>query len=61
MIVFFPNAVAMGEQLGRMVNQKRPAYETVDTMSSALNRRLAQHNGVEFDASVQEQFTVKIK
>jgi hypothetical protein len=61
MIVFFPNAVEMGEQLGRMVDQKRLAYETVDTMSFALNRRLAQHNGVDFDASVQEQFTVKIK
>jgi hypothetical protein len=61
MIVFFPNAVAMGEQLGGMVDQKHPAYETVDTMSFALNRRLAQHNGVDFDDSVQEQFTVKIK
>jgi hypothetical protein len=61
MIVFYPNAVAMGEQLARMVDKKLPAYETVDTMSFALNRRLAQHNGVDFDTSAQEQFSVKIK
>lgn len=61
MIVFFPNAVAMGEQLGMMVNKKLPVYETVDTIAFALNRRLAQHNGVDFEASVLDQFTVKIK
>jgi len=61
MIIFFPDAVAMGEQLGMMVDKKHPVYETVDTIATALNRRLAQHHGVDFGPSVQEQFTVKIK
>jgi hypothetical protein len=61
MIVFFPNAVAMGEQLGMMADKKLPAYETVGLIATALNRRLAQHHGVDFEPSIQEQFTVKIK
>ena len=61
MIVFFPNAVAMGEQLGMMAKKKLPAYETVGTIATALNKRIAQHHGINFEPSVQEQFSVKIK
>jgi hypothetical protein len=61
LIVFYPDTIAMGEQLGMMVDKKLPAYETVDAIATGLNRRLAQHHGVDFEPSVQGQFTVKIK
>lgn len=61
MMVFYPNAIALGEQLGVMVGKKLPAFETVNVIDVALNRRLAQHLGIDFEPSVKDQFAVKIK
>lgn len=60
-MVFYPNAAALGEQLGAMTTKMLPAFETVNTIDVALNRRLAQHLGLVFEFSVKDLFAVKIK
>jgi hypothetical protein len=61
LIVFYPNAIELGEQIGQMSGEKQPAYETARGIDAGLNRRSAQHLGVVFEPSVENLFAVKIK
>ncbi len=61
LIAFFPDAFGQGEQLARMATQDALSYESAQTINSALNRKLAQHLTIDFDADTLKLFTVKIK
>jgi hypothetical protein len=61
LIVAYPNDVALGQQLGRLVSQKKPIYESANGVSFALNRRVAQHLAIEFNQASFDSFAFKIK
>lgn len=61
LMIFYPNTVAFGEQIGSFVKSQRTGYETAKNIDIGLNRRLAQHLGVEFKKSDEDKFAVKIK
>jgi hypothetical protein len=58
---FYPNEVAIGTQLGQLVRQQNPGYESLKGINSALNRKVAQHLAVDFNSTMLDLFTVKIK
>jgi hypothetical protein len=61
LIGFYPNEVAIGTQLGQLVRQQNPGYESLKGINSALNRKVAQHLAVDFSSTTLDLFTVKIK
>lgn len=61
MLAFYPDLVAFGEQLGELAQHELPVYETVRTVSVSLNQRVAQHLGVEFNASQLKLFSAVIQ
>lgn len=58
---FYPDELALGEQLGQLVTKKNPGFESIKGINSALNRKVAQHLGIDFDPATLDLFTVKIK
>jgi len=58
---FYPDELALGEQLGQLVTKKNPGFESTRGVNSALNRKVAQHLGIDFDPATLDLFTVKIK
>ncbi|MBS4001593.1 MAG: hypothetical protein KGZ71_14040 [Desulfobulbaceae bacterium] len=61
LMVFYPNATALGEQIGNLTSKNIPAYETVAKIDVALNRRIAQHLELQFVPSIEALFAVTIK
>ncbi|MEQ1638941.1 MAG: hypothetical protein ABL903_19955 [Methylococcales bacterium] len=61
LMVFYPNPVALGTQLGQLVTKKKPGYESVKSIDSALNKVVAQHLSIDFDPKILDLITVKIK
>lgn len=58
MLVFYPNLVALGEQLGDLANQQTITYETVKSVDISLNKRVAQHLGIKLNPSLLNLFSV---
>jgi len=58
---FYPDELALGEQLGQLVTKKNPGFESTRGVNSALNRKVAQHLGIDFDPATLDLFTIKIK
>lgn len=61
LMAFYPNAKAMGEQLGAMASSNIMAHETVAIIDVGLNRRIAQHLGIQIAPAVEALISVKIK
>ena len=60
-MTFYPNARALGEQIGELVNKPKQTYETVAKIDVGLNRRIAQHLGIQFAPADEALISVKIK
>ncbi|CAG7856629.1 hypothetical protein MCAMS1_01188 [biofilm metagenome] len=60
-MVFFPDNAGIGEQLALMALAKTPGYENVKKINVGLNRKIAQHLGLEFSPNTIDLFAVKIK
>jgi hypothetical protein len=61
LMVFYPDEEKLGEQLGTLANTSKPAYENLQSVNAALNQRVAQHLNIGIEASVLNQFSVKLK
>lgn len=61
LMVFYPDALALGKQLGQMVRRKKPAFETVKVFNVNLNKKVAQHIGVKIAPPLLTQFKVIIQ
>jgi hypothetical protein len=60
-MVFYPDPVAMGEQLGRMTKNINLGYENASSIKVGLNRRAAQHIDLALTPQKLDLFSVKIK
>ncbi len=61
LMTFNPNLLALGAQLGDMLNQQAVTYEPVKTVDIALNKRVAQHLDIQFDPSVLNSFSLVLE
>lgn len=60
-MVFYPDPVAMGEQLGRLAGKKSLGYENTASINIGLNRRAAQHIELTPPPQKLDLFSVQIK
>ncbi len=61
LIAAYPDDMALGEQLGRLVGRTGPVYESIRVIRFALNNRVAQHLAIDFNPDVLNAFTLKLK
>ncbi len=61
MMTFYPNMVSLGEQLGDLANNDMKTYETAKTVDVSLNKRVAQHLGIEFKQPLLDSFSIILK
>ena len=61
MMAFYPNMVALGQQLGDMINKPSTTYETVKTVDVSLNQRVAQHLDIQFDSTTLSSFSIVLE
>ena len=61
LMVFYPDEEKLGEQLGNLANNSKPGFENLQSVNAGLNQRVAQHLDIAVEASVLDQFSVKLK
>ncbi|WP_152976353.1 type 1 periplasmic-binding domain-containing protein [Methyloglobulus morosus] len=61
LMVFYPDVEKLGEQLGRLANNSKPGFENLQSVNAGLNQRIAQHLNIRIEASLLNQFSVKLK
>jgi len=61
LIVLYPDPVALGEQLGRLIAKKNGQSESLQGLKAALNKLIARHLNLDFDAEALQRFEVTIK
>lgn len=61
LMTFNPNLLALGAQLGDMVNQQAVTYEPVKTVDIALNKRVAEHLDIQLDPSALSSFSLVLE
>jgi hypothetical protein len=61
LMVFYPDEVGLGEQLGALANTDKFRFENLKSLHVGLNQRVAQHLNLTYDAPALEQFSVKLK
>jgi hypothetical protein len=61
LMVFYPDEEKLGEQLGSLANNSKPGFENLQSVNAGLNQRVAQHLNIAIEASVLNQFSVKLK
>jgi hypothetical protein len=61
LMVFYPDEEKLGEQLGNLAQNKNTGFENLQSVNAGLNQRVAQHLNIAIDASVLNQFMVKLK
>lgn len=61
LMVFYPDEVGLGEQLGALANTSKPVFENLKSVNAGLNQRVVQHLNLTFEAPALEQFSVNIK
>ncbi len=61
LMVFYPDEIGLGEQLGVLANAIKPGFESLKSVNTGLNQRVAQHLKLTFEAPALEQFSVTLK
>jgi hypothetical protein len=61
LMVFYPDEERLGEQLGSLANNSKLGFENLQSVNAGLNQRVAQHLNIGIEASVLNQFSVKLK
>jgi len=61
LMVFYPDEIGLGEQLGTLANSGEPVFESLKWVHAALNQRVAQHLNLTIEAKALGQFSVKFK
>jgi hypothetical protein len=61
LMVFYPDEEKLGEQLGSLATYSKPVFENLQSVNAGLNQRVAQHLNITIEASVLNQFSVKLK
>jgi hypothetical protein len=61
LMVFYPDEEKLGEQLGILANNSKPGFENLQSVNTGLNQRVAQHLNIRIEASLLNQFSVKLK
>lgn len=61
LMVFYPDALELGKQLGQMAKRKHPALETVKIININLNKKVAQHVGLKIAPPLLSKFKVIIQ
>ncbi len=61
LMVLYPDEEKLGEQLGSLANNSKQAFENLESVNAGLNQRVAQHLNIAIEASVLNQFSVKLK
>ena len=60
-MVFYPDPIALGNQLGRLAGKKNLSYENAAVINIGLNRRTAQHIDLAPSPDKPDLFSVQIK
>ncbi len=60
LMVFYPDEIALGQQLGEMVQQDRLTYAYLKTAKAGLNLKVAQHLGINIERAKLNHFAVTV-
>jgi hypothetical protein len=61
LMVFYPDEVGLGEQLGALATTDNPGFENLKTVNVGLNQRVAQHLNMAIEPAKLTQFSVTLK
>lgn len=61
LMVLYPDPIALGEQLGSQIIKKTAISENLQSVNAALNKLIARHLNIDFDAATLSHFAVTIK
>jgi hypothetical protein len=61
LLVLYPDPIALGEQLGSQITNKKVVSENLQSVNAALNKLIARHLNIDFDAAMLGHFAVTIK
>ncbi|MBK8815383.1 MAG: hypothetical protein IPN42_07715 [Methylococcaceae bacterium] len=61
LMVFYPDEVGLGEQLGTLANTDKTDFENLKSVNVGLNQRVAQHLNMAIEPAKLAQFSVTLK
>ena len=59
-MVFYPDEIALGQQLGEMIQQGRFSFEYLKMAKVGLNLKVAQHLGINIEPAKLSHFAVTV-